>query len=593
MKNELHTKLNAALQDIDWHGEDKVLQMIRQQPQKIRPLFPSRALVFAIILILTMATTAVALTLHFSGFFNEKLQAKQAVQAKYGLTEEMIDLFTYESADGADGVVAIFTMDIAYGEKLGVYTVYRTAGGKLDVSWSHDGADQSLLDSGSLASPAWGAKQLERILHLYRERAAQWINVLDYDALTLQEKAALDSPLLEVQELGVLIHIEPDQSDLSVEDAEKIARKAIADKYGVTEEVLSGDSAAVSFFLYGGTQRREYRFDLNHYVVYVASPSGEVTYCRWLVSEKDRTLPEGNLSNYPDAAEEYIASGAFDLLATEDKAAVINRYAQAGLDHLLLQNDFVSPSTEKVKEQDACALAFDTLTTAYDFPDGWETLFTARASMINGDTWVIEYMPHELSNWHWRDFGKLGVYTVAIHAVTGRVISCDWSLQEMQTDGYTEHKFAAAPAFSADMLPWVLELLTDLQNILDGYPQQYNLDDMSLEDRGEYDTRMREAGYPLRQYPSLIPQDSDMPQEEAAALAWDALNMVYDLSDMALDRGEASQEGLYLIQQPDGSLMRVWNIVYTNNMDIFTIHVNTETREIENIWHDNPAFGNG
>ena len=53
------------------------------------------------------------------------------------------------------------------------------------------------------------------------------------------------------------------------------------------------------------------------------------------------------------------------------------------------------------------------------------------------------------------------------------------------------------------------------------------------------------------------------------------------------------QEGLYMVQISDGTWIRVWNIVYTNNMDIFIVHVNTETGEIENIWHDSPAFGNG
>lgn len=84
-----------------------------------------------------------------------------------------------------------------------------------------------------------------------------------------------------------------------------------------------------------------------------------------------------------------------------------------------------------------------------------------------------------------------------------------------------------------------------------------------------------------------------MPQDEAAALAWDALNVVYNLSNLSLVRGEPMQEGLYMVQISDGTWIRVWNIVYTNNMDIFTVHVNTETGEIENIWHDSPAFGNG
>ncbi len=299
MKNDLRIKLNTALQDVDWHGEEQVLQLIRQQRKPIRLGRPSQAMAVAIVLILAMVTTAVALTLHFSASFDKKLQARKAVQTKYGLTDEMLDLFTYEAVDTENDTVASFTMRIAHSERLGSYTVRRLGSGEPDATWSHDGADQTLLDSGSLASPAWGAKQLEHILPLYRQHATGWTNASDYDALTLREKADLDAPLLQMQELGMLINIEPNEGDLSAQEAESIARKAIAEKYGVTEESLSASPAHVSFLLYGGTDRREYHFDLKDYAVDVASPSGEVTACRWMVPEKDRTLPEGDLSSYP------------------------------------------------------------------------------------------------------------------------------------------------------------------------------------------------------------------------------------------------------------------------------------------------------
>ena len=165
--------------------------------------------------------------------------------------------------------------------------------------------------------------------------------------------------------------------------------------------------------------------------------------------------------------------------------------------------------------------------------------------------------------------------------------------KDVQLDQYTERNFASAPAYNGSMIPWVQSLLNDLQVILDKYPHQTNLSEMTRVDRGTYSTRMRQAGYPAAQYPDLIPNSKDMPQDEAAALAWDALNVVYDLSNLSLVRGEPMQEGLYMVQISDGTWIRIWNIVYTNNMDIFIVHVNTETGEIENIWHDSPAFGNG
>ena len=84
-----------------------------------------------------------------------------------------------------------------------------------------------------------------------------------------------------------------------------------------------------------------------------------------------------------------------------------------------------------------------------------------------------------------------------------------------------------------------------------------------------------------------------MPQDEAAALAWDAIGAVYDVSGLSLARGEAEQEGLYMVQRADGTWIRAWNIVYTNNMELFTVYVNAETGEIEDIRRDGAAFGNG
>lgn len=600
MKTDLRTHLNTALRDVDWHGEEQVLRMIRQQRRPVRPVRLSRAVVIAIVLMLLLATTAFALSLRFSKDMDARQRAARAVQQRYGLTDEMIDLFTYEAAEEEDGAIARFTMRLMHGDKLGEYTVIRLEDGSLSAVWSHDGADQDLLLSGSLSSPAWGAKQLERLLPLYREKASNWQTALNYGELTLEERAALDAPLLNAQETGALICIAPDADDLSVDAAEQIAREAVTDKYGVSGEAMSACRAAVSFYLYGGTERREYRFDWydqsGNFVVYVASPTGAVTHCSWTVPAQDRTLPEGDLGLYPLAAQEFVASGAFDLLGAEEKAAASQRYMAAGLGDLLPRGDFVSPSDGEITEAEARALAEAALAEAYGLPTGWKALFLSRASMVSHHErreWIMEYLPHELDNWHWREFDRLGVYTAAIDAETGAVVSHDWSLKGVPLDGYTESTFAASPAYSGAMLPWVQSLLAKAQTILNRYPQHINLDEMSLEDRGAYDALMRGAGYSPVQYQNLIPDENDMPQDEAAALAWDALNAVYDLNEFALVRGDPCQEGLYMAKAADGSWLRVWNIVYTNNMDVFTVHINSVTGEIEGLWHDSPAFSNG
>lgn len=587
MKNSMKDQLNTALREMDWHGEEEVLRRLHRG-QTARCPRPSRTLVFAALLLLSLIATALALTLHFSADYRFVRQARQALSAKYGLTEEMLDLFACTVTDDT----AAFTCQ-QHGMQLGEYTVRRADDGGLTAAWSHDGTDEALLASGDLTSPAWGARQLERILDAYQAKTANWSLITDMSTLTLEEAAALDAPMLDVQQVGLLIHIIPDADDLSATEAEALARLAIAEKYGVAADALS-DSAYISFFLYGGTQRREYRFDLDGYVVYAASPAGDVTYCRWNIPAENRTLPEGSLAQYPQAAEEYISSGAFALLSASEKATVSAHYQEAGLGELLPREDFTAPLPTEMTEGEAIRLAGDTLEAVYALPSGWQTLFTVRTAMVQADSraWVVEFLPHELENWRWRDYEKLGIYTVTIDSASASVISASWSLDGAALDGYTESTFADAPAYSSAMLPWVQTLLNDLQAIVDKYPTYTNLSGMSLADRGAYAARMRAAGYSAAQYDDLIPQDSDIPQEEAATLAMDALCALYGDLCTALTRGEPDQEGLTMAESADG-ILRIWRIVYADGQDVFTIQVNAQTGEIMNIWHDSPAFGNG
>lgn len=585
MKNDLHTCLNAALHQVDWHGEARVLEIIHHQ--RTKHVHPGRMVALAVLLVALVAT-ALALGLGFSARFNAQQQARCAVMERYGLTDEMMDLFTYEAQQ--DGT-ARFTMQLINADRLGEYTA-AFADGAWTATWSHDDADDALLQSGDLSSPAWGAKQLERLLPMYRQREENWSQVLDIGQLTLEERAALDAPMLTAQGITSMINIAPSEGDILPDEAERLARGAVENQYGVRPE----GPATVHFFLYGDTQRREYRVDLDGYVVYVASPSGEITYCRWFASAAQRSLPTGDLAHYPQAAEEYVASGAFDLLSPAEKAAIAQRYAEAGLAELLRWETFVSPEPEDVPEAAAQQKAEEALAAAYGLPEGWQALFLCRTSLVMDNhqrCWVVEFLPRELTNWRFRDCEKLGTYTAMVEGTTGQVTSCSWSMSGMDLTAYTEQSLGAAPAFDGRMLPWVQALLEDLQAILDQYPASINLDEMSLMDRGAYALRMRQAGYSAKEYPDLIPETTDIPRQQAADLAWEALNATYDLTGRSLSRGTEDQEALCLAQLTDGSWARVWSIVYTDNVDVFTIHVHAETGEIENIWHDSPAFSNG
>ena len=601
MKNNLKNALDTALRDLDWHGEEEVLRAVRA---KRKPSFrlgrvPKRTLVLAIILMTIIIGTALALGITFSIRYQIQRQAAEAVKSSYDLTDEMLDLFTYKRENTEKGWIASFEANAIHQKELGFYTVEKEADGTLSVTWSHDNADQELVASGELTSPAWGAKQLARIIPFYRQHMDRWKNVQKMDDLSLEEKAALDAPLMEVQEIGLLINIVPEKDDISVEMAKEIAMKAVTEKYGVSEAALAKKKIDISFYLYGGTDRREYRISMDDldssYVINISSPDGNVTYCRWMVSEENRTLPEGDLSLYAEAAQEYVTTGAFDLLDAAEKSEVAARYEAAGLGDLL-PKQYILPKHNALSEKEAIEKAAEAAQATFGLKGNWQSLFQVRSAMIkeqDRSLWQITWLPYNMGNWHWPDVDKLGEYKATLSVETGEIFSCEWSLLNVDTGNYTEETWGQAQAYSADMLPWVLNLLEQAQQILEKYPGSTNLDEMSPEDRAAYDALFRSAGYDLAFYPNTLPNEKDITQEDAAALALEAIQTVYQVDGSALVRGESFHESFSLWVTDEGNTIRVWIIYYWNDPDAFTVAVNAENGEIEQIWHDDLSVGNG
>ena len=125
------------------------------------------------------------------------------------------------------------------------------------------------------------------------------------------------------------------------------------------------------------------------------------------------------------------------------------------------------------------------------------------------------------------------------------------------------------------------------------YPGTTNLDEMSPEDRAAYDALFRSAGYDLAFYPNTLPNEKDITQEDAAALALEAIQTVYQVDGSALVRGESFHESFSLWVTDEGNTIRVWMIYYWNDPDVYTVAVNAENGEIEQIWHDDLSIGNG
>ena len=301
------------------------------------------------------------------------------------------------------------------------------------------------------------------------------------------------------------------------------------------------------------------------------------------------------MSLYADAAKEYVTEGAFDLLNAAEKAEVAARYEAAGLGDLL-PKQYILPKHNVLSEKDAIKKAEEAAEAAFGLQGNWQSLFQVRSAMVkeqDRSLWQITWLPYNMGNWHWADVDKLGEYQVTLSVETGEILSCEWSLLNVDTGNYTEETWGQAQAYSADMLPWVLNLLEQAQQILKKYPGTTNLDEMSPEDRAAYDALFRSAGYDLAFYPNTLPNEKDITQEDAAALALEAIQTVYQVDGSALVRGESFHESFSLWVTDEGNTIRVWMIYYWNDPDAYTVAVNAENGEIEQIWHDDLSVGNG
>ena len=126
----------------------------------------SVALVFALVAALA-AVTALAATLSFSTNYDVKRAALDALEEKYGVTEEMMTLLHVELGEidenGAQ-TVTFTPVERAYADRAGEYAV-TVQGGKATASWSHDGEE---IGEG-MESPVYGAQQLKLLCTNYGE----------------------------------------------------------------------------------------------------------------------------------------------------------------------------------------------------------------------------------------------------------------------------------------------------------------------------------------------------------------------------------------------------------------------------------------
>ena len=218
---------------------------IAQEEEPVMKKRISVGFVFAAVLVL-LAAAALAATLLLSPRADAVRAADRALEAKYGITAEMMTFFGREQETLEDGTVRVtYTgagdMDYA----VGTYTAV-VKDGKAEISWNHDGEDTA----GGYASEAWGLDQLKQMLEdcrdekrkqAYLDRAAE---IAEAHGLTDESRLAQ----AEITEETAEQYYERREAEktaamkarkIPVDDMVAAGRAFIISNYGLNEEQVS------------------------------------------------------------------------------------------------------------------------------------------------------------------------------------------------------------------------------------------------------------------------------------------------------------------------------------------------------------------
>lgn len=216
--------------------EKRVRQTLMQLEDKPTHARPKRMVWLAAALILVLAAAvAVAAGLTRSAKYDAKLLAHQALEEKYGFTQDMDSFFTcsVEEADGQTVVTYRANADIGdFAWKLGDYTV-TIRDGKAEASWSNDGE----AVSGDFSSDVWDTALLARGIER-RKAGEEWYEITGETLETGESLSGAEKTTPEVSAAGESA-VQPDEGMLAEQEALDLARQALEGDGGISAEALN------------------------------------------------------------------------------------------------------------------------------------------------------------------------------------------------------------------------------------------------------------------------------------------------------------------------------------------------------------------
>ncbi len=621
MKNEsLKTIADRRLSAMEWTGGQAVLEALRGAPARRMPATRRHyrlALILALAMLLALGT-AVALGLIYSESYSQRKAADQALMQRYGFTQEAIGMFLVRQSDLEGGVRFVYEPHMQP-KPVGTYTVVLPASGDAVATWSYDDADPASYAGSDLTTAIWDAPKLNtyvRLKNAYYGKIAEfdWENV---DRWTLERRAEVDKMLREMAEAcGEHVgnaRIAPGPGDLSEQQAIALAKAALINTFGVDARHLDALDRTIEFFQYPEDGSRTYRVQFANWKrvttpedmifealgVDIASPSGEASRLHWYTQDPTRhTLPDGDLTGYRTAVELYMENGAFEALSASDKGRVAERIVKAGMADLLNDVKYVIPGSGVLTEGKALSLAQQALEDRHGVTQNMLTLFTLSAALIRegGNVlWQVTYTGKRVPYWQTHADAPMGDYTVQLDAVTGAAVASSWTLAGVETGTFTQDTWGQAEAYDSTILPWFMALLAERQAIVDRNAGEGDLYFMSVADSAAYAELFRRNGFPPERFLESLPGPDDLIQEQAQALALDALRTELHLSDEVIGQFSLIHPSFLMNSgnYPNGQRDPVWTFTFHHREGIYVVVMKAATGELLIVQYDPAASGNG
>ncbi|MBP3913043.1 MAG: hypothetical protein J6D14_01385 [Lachnospiraceae bacterium] len=323
---------------------DRAFEVIRKENCQVKKKVGIGFILVAA-LVLVSATALAISVIRYSPRQDARTRAHAALMEKYGLTEEILTLFNETmTGNGSDWEI---NYDLpVYADYVGTYRVVSSRG-KVTATWSHDG--ETYDKGGDLHDAVWGASQLEHMRQLYKAREetlAHYDELGTYYALSIEEKAAIDAPLLELPRVIDILHIAPEDGDIQPDEANALAQDEILRRYAEDGDALAECECRVTFMLIEEAREYELLFRMDdkiEYGVRLRSPSGEILSCQRF---------DGSDQGTGDLSEETVDDAE---LSIEARAALHDKMRKQGGDPE--QWNSVLPETGDVSEADAISIA--------------------------------------------------------------------------------------------------------------------------------------------------------------------------------------------------------------------------------------------